>query len=53
MDMPQRPSASRHRKRFFTSGVWLVLCCFLLGVPFFARADPASYGKAKETMSRL
>lgn len=57
MDTPQRPSAFRpasgNRKLFLASGVWLALCCLLLCAPSFARADPASYGKAKETMGRL
>lgn len=33
--------------------MWLALCCVLLVAPFVARADPASYEKAKETMARL
>lgn len=57
MDTPQRPHASSlspgKRKLFFFSGVWLALCCILLCLPPAVRADPASYGKAKETMARL
>lgn len=57
MDTPQSPSASRpssgNRKLLFISGVWLALCCILLCVPPAVRANPVSYGKAKETMSRL
>lgn len=57
MDTPKRPSAPRllpgTRKLLLSGGVWLALWCLLLCVPTAVRADPASYGKAKETMARL